>query len=187
MGQTGSKESPAANQHVFKAEGPVSFSNELMQSLQSSSQSDTTRAKQIELHIQNRVAAELEKLQSQASSALKSAQESISKEEPSADSSSSLTEKLSDAVTSKSTLDEKERQKNMSSNTVSKEIDQLRKTLDARKKLEKPDEAVEKTKESLVHCLRVNDRRPLDCWQEVEAFKKEVGRLERDFVERTVR
>lgn len=75
----------------------------------------------------------------------------------------------------------------MSRSTVAKEIAELKKKLDGRKKLEQPDPAVEKAKEELVQCLRMNDRRPLDCWQEREAFKREVGRLEREFVERAVR
>ena len=46
------------------------------------------------------------------------------------------------------------------------------------------DKAVEKAKQDVVTCLRLNDRRPLDCWKEVEAFKKEVGRLEKGFLGR---
>jgi len=60
----------------------------------------------------------------------------------------------------------------------------LRQKLDARKKVEKASPEVEKAKESLVQCLRTNDRRPLDCWQEVEEFKREVGRLEQAFVQK---
>ena len=48
------------------------------------------------------------------------------------------------------------------------------------------DKGVEKAKEDVVKCLRINDRRPLDCWQEVEVFKKEVGRLEKDFLGRVI-
>ena len=63
----------------------------------------------------------------------------------------------------------------------------LRQKLDARKKVEKVTPEVEKTKENLVQCLRTNDRRPLDCWQEVEQFKREVGRLEQAFVQKVGR
>ena len=48
------------------------------------------------------------------------------------------------------------------------------------------DKEVEMAKEKVVQCLRVNDRRPLDCWREVEGFKREVGRLERGFLGRVV-
>ena len=46
------------------------------------------------------------------------------------------------------------------------------------------DEEVDKAKKKMVACLRVNDRRPLDCWKEVETFKNEVGRLEGAFLGR---
>lgn len=42
--------------------------------------------------------------------------------------------------------------------------------------------AVDKAKGEVVNCLRLNDRRPLDCWREVEAFKEEVGRLEKNYL-----
>lgn len=70
---------------------------------------------------------------------------------------------------------------------MTKEIEQLRSKLEKRKKLEQVDADLGKAKEALVSCLRTNDRRPLDCWKEVETFKKEVGRLEKEFVERTIR
>ena len=43
-----------------------------------------------------------------------------------------------------------------------------------------------KAKEKVVACLRLNDRRPLDCWKEVEVFKSEVGRLEGAFLRRVL-
>ena len=43
-----------------------------------------------------------------------------------------------------------------------------------------------KAKEKVVACLRLNDRRPLDCWKEVEDFKSEVGRLEGAFLRRVL-
>jgi len=63
----------------------------------------------------------------------------------------------------------------------------LRQKLDARKKVDKASPEVEKARGNLVTCLRTNDRRPLDCWEEVESFKKEVGMLEKRFVERAGR
>jgi altered-inheritance-of-mitochondria protein 13 len=78
----------------------------------------------------------------------------------------------------------------MSRDVVASEIAALREKLAQRKKLHadsKADEDVEKAKSKLVTCLRANDRRPLDCWAEVEAFRTEVGRLEREFVRNTIR
>ena len=63
----------------------------------------------------------------------------------------------------------------------------LRQKLESRKKLDKVSPEVEKAKESLVSCLRKNDRRPLDCWQEVETFKAEVGKLEKAFIQKAGR
>lgn len=64
---------------------------------------------------------------------------------------------------------------------------ELRAKLEQRKKVEKLPQEVEKSKESLVQCLRTNDRRPLDCWQEVEQFKVEVGKLEKAFIQKAGR
>jgi altered-inheritance-of-mitochondria protein 13 len=68
--------------------------------------------------------------------------------------------------------------------SVNSEMESLRKKLDSRKKLEEVPKEVEKAKESLVQCLRQNDRRPLDCWEEVQAFKVEVGKLEKAFIQK---
>lgn len=82
--------------------------------------------------------------------------------------------------------DDKNRE--LSRRRVQEEIDTLKKKLQERKMREDvvEDKEVEKAKEKVVQCLRVNDRRPLDCWKEVEGFKREVGRLERGFLERVV-
>jgi altered-inheritance-of-mitochondria protein 13 len=130
--------------------------------------------------------SELEKLRDQEAQNLTKLTESLSAEadkpaEP------SLTEKLSDATSSSSTLAEKQRQKDMSRDSVTKEIEALRQKLETRKKLEQADPSLNKAKENVVACLRMHDRRPLDCWKEVETFKKEVGRLEKEFVEKTIR
>jgi altered-inheritance-of-mitochondria protein 13 len=70
---------------------------------------------------------------------------------------------------------------------VQNDVAELRKKLEGRKKLTEVDEGVEKAKSEVVRCLRDNDRRPLDCWREVEAFKEEVRRLEKSWVEKVVR
>lgn len=48
------------------------------------------------------------------------------------------------------------------------------------------DRELNKAKDKVVACLRLNDRRPLDCWKEVETFKREVGRLEGAFLSRVL-
>lgn len=50
---------------------------------------------------------------------------------------------------------------------------------------ELPD-TVESARSEVIRCLRENDRRPLDCWKEVEKFKDEVRRLEKGWVDKVV-
>jgi altered-inheritance-of-mitochondria protein 13 len=69
---------------------------------------------------------------------------------------------------------------------VLKEIERLRSKLESRKKLATLDDGVERAKSDVVNCLRINDRRPLDCWKEVDNFKQEVARLEQAFVDKVV-
>lgn len=76
--------------------------------------------------------------------------------------------------------------RNVTYGSVNSEIEKLRHKLDSRKKLGELDEGVARAKQDVVSCLRVNDRRPLDCYKEVEEFKREVARLEAAFVDRVV-
>lgn len=130
--------------------------------------------------------AELEKLREQGTQEFAKFSETLSGEEPQ-QSEPSFAEKLADATSSSSTLAEKQRQQDMSRTSVTKEIEQLRAKLAQRKKLEQVDADLNKAKEDVVTCLRTHDRRPLDCWKEVETFKSQVARLEHEFVERTIR
>merc|ERR1711881_720834 len=188
MGAGNSKPEDGLSQHVFKSGTPTRYSGDFVGSLQDSTNSDTTRTANLELKIQSRVTSELERLAAEESEKLKSLASSISKEaesSPSPSSSSESTPTLSDKLSG--TASEKEKKAQLSHGSVSQEIADLKKKLGGRRKVEQVDEGVTRAKEELVQCLRVNDRRPLDCWKEREAFKREVGRLEREFVERTVR
>lgn len=206
MGAGNSKPSPELSQHIFTAyvnfklaigasmppsqliitnrNTPTRFSGELVTSLQDSPQSDTTRSANLELKIQSRVTSELERLAAEEADKLKEISDKVSQDSESSPSSEE-SPTLLDRVTGEAT--QKQRKADLSHTSVSKEIANLKSKLEQRKKLESLDPAVEKAKAELVQCLRDNDRRPLDCWQAREAFKKEVGRLEREFVERTVR
>lgn len=156
------------------------------------SQTDSTRARNLELIIQQRVTSELEKHLKSSSERLSSLSESISKEPApqSGDSPSSRDEKpLSKRISEKLRGDEESeeaasrKKAGIDRNAVAKEIDALKKKLDARPKKVELDREVERAKEQVIICLRKNDRRPLDCWQEVEKFKHEVGRLEKKFID----
>jgi altered-inheritance-of-mitochondria protein 13 len=69
---------------------------------------------------------------------------------------------------------------------VSKAIEDLRAKLEERRKVRQLPESVESARNEVVRCLRENDRRPLDCWREVEAFKEEVRRMEKGWVDKVV-
>lgn len=128
-------------------------------------QTDTSRLQTLELQTQKRVAAELKKLQEQEAAALRDAKENIS------------TAAAADASNVESA---------MSRHTVAREVEGLRKKLEERRQVRALPEGVETARGAVVRCLRENDRRPLDCWQEVERFKEEVRKLEKGWVEKVV-
>ncbi|KAI9830335.1 MAG: hypothetical protein M1819_005716 [Sarea resinae] len=184
MGSGASKPSQSS-QYVFASETPVRFSQELVDSFQKSPETDSTRAKTLELQIQSRVTAELEKLQARESKLLDDLAASVTPTSSSSDSSdqSSSSSSLFSALKDKDT---KSQAPELSREAVQREISTLRQKLASRQKLDELDQGVEKAKEGVVHCLRLHDRRPLDCWKEVEEFRNQVGRLEKAFVEKVV-
>ncbi|PQE07122.1 hypothetical protein CJF31_00004765 [Rutstroemia sp. NJR-2017a BVV2] len=154
------------------SETPVQFSEQLINSLQSSTETDSTRAKTLELHIQARVAEELKKLQERASKDFEELTAKLSSDdEPSASAEKNAGEQL----------------RQVGREAVQKDVQELKAKLERRRKLVEVDEGVDRAKSEVVRCLRENDRRPLDCWREVEAFRKEVRRLEGSWVEKVVR
>lgn len=76
--------------------------------------------------------------------------------------------------------------RSLTRDAVNEDVEQLRAKLEGRRKLVELDDGLVKAKDDVVSCLRLNDRRPLDCWKEVEGFKKEVARMEQAFVDRVV-
>jgi len=160
-------------------------------------QTDSTRAHDLELHIQSRVTAELKRLEAEHTRQLKELSDRLS-QDPSAPSDPDSTDPSSQARSldqsnfatgsggfqSAFSRDSKD-SSDLGRQTVQKEIEVLKRKLEKRKPKEEVvgDEGVERAKGKLVKCLRERDRRPLDCWEEVEGFKREVGRLEKRFVE----
>ncbi|OJD12386.1 hypothetical protein AJ78_07011 [Emergomyces pasteurianus Ep9510] len=195
-------------------ETPVQFSQEFVESLQASSETDSSRAQTIELHIQNRIAAELERIRARETQTLADLEKRIAGQSPlssrnqpaesrqsqstpspslsldaprvpfagpgSAAELSSLSPTESTATTANGTIQE------LSSAQLQQDISALSAKLAERRKVRDLDEGVEKAREEVVRCLRGNEKRPLDCWREVEGFKREVGRLERLWVEKVV-
>ncbi|KAL8934327.1 MAG: hypothetical protein Q9216_005965 [Gyalolechia sp. 2 TL-2023] len=189
MGQNSSKPPPSSTQHVFTSESPVSFSPDLVNALQASPETDSTRSKDLELHIQRRVHAELQRLDAEHTQRLSDLQQQISSSPDPTTESTLPDAKTPDQSTSPGGPDRKaaaegDKLRDLGRQSVQKEIDALKEKLQRRKMKEEvvQDKAVEKAKGEVVNCLRLNDRRPLDCWREVEVFKEEVGRLEKDFL-----
>lgn len=180
-----------STKHVFTASTPINFSSELVESLQTSAETNSTRAKALDLHIAQRVHEELAKLQSEQTSAVEAAKQQILreaeqlKEGSGAASDGGLKEKLPAALGGGKS-EEEQKAKEQTSQKVLDEIERLKKELGQRKVLRELPKELERAREGVIACLRVNDRRPLDCWREVEAFKREVRRLEGDFVSKVL-
>lgn len=182
MGQASSKATPSSTQHVFSSETPVRFSQELVDALQASPETDSTRSKDLEMHIQSRVTAELARLSESASATLSSLQERISSSE------SSSNQSVPGGGFDHAAKVEGDSRRDLGRESVQREIDSLKQKLGSRKVREEvtQDEGVEKARDEVVKCLRINDRKPLDCWSEVEAFRREVGRLEKGYLGRVL-
>ncbi|KAI0423020.1 hypothetical protein F5X98DRAFT_323561 [Xylaria grammica] len=161
MGSSSSK--PAGDSHTWNAPSPVGVSQDVVDSLQSNRESDVSRAQKLELAVQARVSEELKKLSTKESAALKA------------------------ALTKASEVTDKDAQLQGDRQTVSAEVEALRARLDKRKQIRPLPETVEKARSDVVRCLLDNDRRPLNCWEEVEAFKEEVRKLEKNWVDKVVR
>lgn len=152
-------------------------------------QTNSTRAKSLDLHIQQRVAAELERLTKEESSTLEKLRSKISLK---SDSDSEAPKprqpgllelpsiSINDLLHSESP--EEKARKGQSSKKVLDEIEKLKKALGERKVLKELPKEVEQAREGVINCLRVHDRQPLDCYQEVELFKREVRKMEERFV-----
>ncbi|KAL1304731.1 hypothetical protein AAFC00_003676 [Neodothiora populina] len=181
----GAGNSKPEGQYVFAADSPVSFSSQVVESLQTSPETDSVRARNLELQVQARVAEELQKIRDTEAARLTSYTESLTPTSADEDSSEqqSLGSRIADAVTPSAFKDS-----TASHGSVNKEVADLRAKLERRRQRDDAtDKGVEGAKDELVKCLRLKDRRPLDCWEEVEKFKGEVARLEQKFVDKALR
>ncbi|KAG9230483.1 putative altered inheritance of mitochondria protein 13, mitochondrial [Amylocarpus encephaloides] len=171
MGSGSSKPDSSPKTHTWTSDTPVQFSPDLVNSLHASPETDSTRARTLELHIQSRVAAELKILQERASNDF----EELSARLSASGSADGAPKSAGDTL------------RDLGREAVQTDVAELKKKLEQRKKLSDVDEGVEKAKSEVIRCLRDNDRRPLDCWKEVQTFKAEVRRLEGVWVEKVVR
>ncbi|KAL1890836.1 hypothetical protein Sste5346_007977 [Sporothrix stenoceras] len=161
----GSGASKPNTPHVWQGSNAPAISQDMLDSLQSSTETDVTRAQTLELHVQARVTDELRRLQAEQLAKLKGLEQAIDDETSATTPSNSTT-----------------------TASVSKEVAGLRARLEARQReVSRPlPEPVEAARSEVIRCLREHDRRPLDCYREVAAFKEEVRKLEATWVERVV-
>ena len=175
-------------------------------------QTDASRAKTIEIQIQARVAQELDRIRSREQQTLKDVEKRLAENKdhnslaptvvaPTTTASSPFQGSLDldapripfagreweyPAATPPPAVSETAYPRGLTHDSVAEGINELRSKLDGRRKLMDLDQGLERAREDVAGCLRLNDRRPLDCWKEVESFKKEVARLEEAFVDRIV-
>ncbi|KAJ6151304.1 Protein of unknown function DUF1690 [Penicillium chermesinum] len=204
-----------ADMNSRRSNSPVQFSSNLVEALQTTSETDSSRAKSLELEIQNRVAEELKRLHEREKQTLAEIEKRLAEAKdtgsipisaatapvapaPSGYGMGSLNldapripfagreYDTPAAAPTDDTAQSGSLDRELSYSSLSSEIVQLRNRLDGRRKLLELDEGVAKAQTDVVGCLRLNDRRPLDCWKEVEAFKREVAKMEAAFVDRIV-
>jgi altered-inheritance-of-mitochondria protein 13 len=145
----------------------------------------------LELHIAQRVAAELEKIHNHEATALEEIRKKIAAGDDTSE-GSSISSKLSSSLSS-------ETPKSATSQKVQEEIEKLKQTLGQRKVLKELPKDLDTAyvtpvlirkstltnshrRQSVISCLRLNDRKPLDCYKEIETFKREVRKLEEGYV-----
>ncbi|KAL4924758.1 Mic19 family protein [Aspergillus undulatus] len=216
MGAGGSKpEASAGSKHLFESNSPIQFSSNLVDGLQSNTETDSARAKSLELQIQARVAQELERLRAREQQTLAEIEKKLAevKDSDNASSPAALAPPPSVPLSSPqypagsldldapripfagreyspalpaAATENATPARELSRESVNSDIEELRLKLKGRKKLAELDGSVAKAQADVVSCLRLNDRRPLDCWKEVQEFKKEVAKLEEGFVDRIV-
>jgi altered-inheritance-of-mitochondria protein 13 len=163
-------------------------------------QTDSTRAKTQELHVQSRINAELARIRDASAKKLSDLTASLTTniqpdavpEQQTARDPHTLAAHLSspfyqDHSAGRPAAAAPKPDSGRSAKSVQQEVMDLKQKLEARKQLEKPSPELEKARENVQNCLRKNDRRPLDCWEEVELFKAEVGKMEKAFVQRAGR
>ncbi|CCE78236.1 Piso0_000854 [Millerozyma farinosa CBS 7064] len=145
MGSAASK--PEAR--TYTPSTPIDFSASFLSQLENSTESDYSRAQYTEKYIQDRVANELKKLESEALAKLQStAQDALIKDD----------------------------QPGLSVSSANEKVEKLTKILqeNAEKAKVVVPENVAKAKKDVIECLKNNESKSLNCWEEVENFKKLV-------------
>ncbi|ANB14259.1 Mic19p [Sugiyamaella lignohabitans] len=150
MGNSSSK--PAEQVKVFLPSTPTELSPSLLGKLESSLESDYTRAQYTEKHIQDRVSEELKKIQKESEAEFKSLASKVSEISE---------EKLGDIDSAK----------------LHAKLDELKSALEARQKRGKFDKEITAARDALATCFKENKGKPLKCQEVFEEFHRKVEAL----------
>ncbi|XYA00115.1 hypothetical protein QA089_002650 [Meyerozyma guilliermondii] len=148
MGNSASK----SETKVFTPSTPIDFSASFLSQLEGSTQSDYSRAQHTEKYIQDRVAAELAKLERETLKKFKeTTEESLETSSYEGTSVSGANDKIADLT------------KRLKDNI-------------SKAKVQTSDE-FNSAREQVIKCLRDNEGRSLNCWDEVQQFRKLANEL----------
>ncbi|PVG00302.1 hypothetical protein CPB86DRAFT_782882 [Serendipita vermifera] len=162
-------------------ESSIKFSPGVLSQLSNNLDSTTTspeREEALDRHVRERIHAELVKLQEEEEDVKKALRAALEKE--------NLGRERAIAGDTSAEGDSE------ATNAGSRGTASLREDIEAvKRRAEKyaqrkhlgGDTAIEESRQALVKCYREHLQRPLDCWREVEEFKKQVGAIEAKFVE----
>ncbi|KAI3405383.1 hypothetical protein KGF56_001830 [Candida oxycetoniae] len=154
MGSTTSK----PETKVFTPETPIEFSSSFLAQLEQSPESDYSRAQYAEKYIQERVAKELTKLEREAMDKFRA----------------TTNEALSRASSSPTNSTPE-----ISVQATNEKIAKLTQLLKENAELEKVDISpeIKESRENVINCLKSNQGKSLNCWDQVETFNKLVREL----------
>lgn len=149
MGSSTSK----PDKKVFTPQAPIDFSASFLSQLENSKESDYSRAQSTEKYIQERVAQELQRLEAEANKQFKQTTDNAILTD---------NEKVTVSVPS--------------SNEKIQHLKQLMQENIALTTVEVSNE-VKSTRDSVIKCLKDNEGKSLNCWDEVQKFNQLVKDL----------
>ncbi|KAI5953586.1 hypothetical protein KGF54_002958 [Candida jiufengensis] len=144
---------------VFTPTTPIDFSSTFLSQLEQSPESDYSRAQYTEKYIQDRVAQELTKLEKQTIKNFK--------------------DTTNQALLKDDSVDKDAKDTKLSVSQANDKIVQLTQLLKENAELEKANitPEIKQSRENVISCLKNNQGKSLNCWDEVETFRNLVRDL----------
>ncbi|CDO91988.1 unnamed protein product [Kluyveromyces dobzhanskii CBS 2104] len=149
----GAQPSKPAETKVYVPETPVNFESKLIAQIDNSTETDFTRSQKADRYLQEKVSAKLADLESEALKEFET--------------------KLRSSILPDDSKTESDK---LSATLVNDKVDQLKNRLSKLQESHKSKstENITKSKKTLTECLLKNKEKPLNCYDEVEQFKKSV-------------